>query len=319
LLRDWQLPEILSQAVATQGIDLTSMALNQPEHRLGWILQIANTLVTPLIPLSETGDEPPARVRAVLRSAFEMDDERANRMIDEILADYHEVASIFDVKLESQAEAVELYAEAQEEAARVGMVAQLEQAKMLAANRDLLRRATTDPLTGMANRAKFDERLGEELARVRRGQSDLCLIMLDIDHFKKFNDTHGHQVGDLVLKRVATAVGNILREVDLVARYGGEEFVVLAPQTDRKGACVLAARVQRCVQELRIDLCGMRLGVTISSGVAITADYAQPPTPEQFIGDADAQLYLSKKAGRNTWSYRGCSACRLKNAALLAV
>jgi len=137
-------------------------------------------------------------------------------------------------------------------------------------------------------------------------------VMLDIDYFKKFNDTHGHQVGDLVLKRVATTIRNTLRDVDLLARYGGEEFVILTPHNDRKGACIVAARVQRCVEELKLDVNGTRLGVTISSGVAITTDYDAIPEADKLIADADAQLYISKEAGRNTWSYLGRSASKLQ-------
>ena len=248
----------------------------------------------------------------VVEQVLGLNEENWTKVAGDILDEHRQIAEMFDIRLESQAAAMDLCAEAQEEATHVGMVAQLERTKAVQDNEDLLRRATTDPLTGIANRAKFDDRLEQELKGLRRGHGDFALVMLDIDYFKKFNDTHGHQVGDLVLKRVATTIRNTLRDVDLLARYGGEEFVILTPHNDRKGACIVAARVQRCVEELKLDVNGTRLGVTISSGVAITTDYDAIPEADKLIADADAQLYISKEAGRNTWSYLGRSASKLQ-------
>jgi diguanylate cyclase (GGDEF)-like protein len=103
-------------------------------------------------------------------------------------------------------------------------------------------------------------------------------------------------------------VQSTLREVDLLARYGGEEFVILAPQTDQRGAHIIAARVRKCVDELRIPHDDQTLHVTVSIGLALTADYGETPSAEQIVADADKQLYISKQAGRNTWSYLGHSA-----------
>ena len=134
--------------------------------------------------------------------------------------------------------------------------------------------------------------------------------MVDIDLFKSYNDTYGHEAGDLVLKNVAHAVEASLRDVDLVARHGGEEFSVLAPHTDRRGGCIIAARICQTVERLQIPIEGQTIGVTVSVGLASSTDYAKPPTSEQILSDADKQLYLSKKGGRATWSYRGRTAVR---------
>jgi diguanylate cyclase (GGDEF)-like protein len=188
------------------------------------------------------------------------------------------------------------------------MVAQLEQSRALEANEDLLRRATTDALTGIANRAKFDERLHELVLGLNRQRGDFALLLLDIDHFKKFNDTYGHAVGDIVLREVAQAIHHSLREVDFAARYGGEEFAILAPQTDVQGACVVAARTRKCVENLVVEAEGRKLRVTVSVGLVVTSDYASPATGPQLLRDVDQQLYRAKHAGRNTWAFRNRAA-----------
>jgi diguanylate cyclase (GGDEF)-like protein len=252
-----------------------------------------------------------AAARDVIENMLHLEATTWKTVADELLREYLQVAEVFEVQIESEASVIDLYAEAHEEAARVGMVALIERTDVLQANAELLRQATTDPLTGVANRAKFDDRLAEALKGLRRGHGDFAILMFDLDHFKVFNDTHGHEVGDLVLRRVAIAVQNSLREVDLLARYGGEEFVILAPHTDRRGGCIVAARIRKCVEDLRINAHGELVRVTISLGMALSADYDAPFTAEQIIADVDTQLNLSKEAGRNTWSYQGRSASQV--------
>ena len=308
LLADWDLPEPLVQAVASQ---------DAPPRNVGVSLPTANIVYVAvrLAPLFVGEGQPPPRVRdaarEVIENIMELDTAAWKTVADEILSDYLQVADVFDVQLDTQASVVDLYAEARQEAARVGMVAQLERAEALKTDDELLRRATTDPLTGVANRAKFDERLDEALQGVRRGHGDFVMLMFDLDHFKRLNDTYGHPVGDLVLKRVATAVQNTLRSVDLLARYGPEEFVVLTSDADRKGACIIAARLRKCVEDLRIDAHRESARITISLGLAVTTDYGEVPTVELILAEADKQLYLSKQAGRNTWSYQGRSASQV--------
>ena len=314
LLKEWGLPEILVQAVAGQRNEQPADHSNPGAERLAQVLCRSNQLL-PVVAASTGGNgQLDDSATQSARDALGCDEAAWAEISAKITEHFREMAALFDVELSDPASVVELYSEAQEEATRVGMVAQLERTRAVQDKESLVRRATTDPLTGLANRAKFDERMIQEIAGVRRGHGHFALLLLDIDHFKRVNDTHGHQVGDLVLKRVATAVHNLLREVDMVARYGGEEFAIVAPHTDRKGACVIAARIQRCLEDLWIDLEGTRLSVTISSGVVVTSDYPEPPEAEQVIADADKQLYLSKDAGRNTWSYRGHTASKAAGA-----
>lgn len=161
--------------------------------------------------------------------------------------------------------------------------------------------ASTDGLTGLANRRTFDKTLETEWRRARREQAPLSLLMADIDHFKAFNDTYGHQMGDECLNKVAQALGaQASRPADLAARYGGEEFVVLLPTTTSDGAMQVAERVRHAVSALKIPHGGTEGAswVTLSLGAATivpTADLS----PQALVRIADEALYAAKRAGRN--------------------
>ena len=153
--------------------------------------------------------------------------------------------------------------------------------------------SVTDPLTGIANRAAFQERLDGDYARCLKGSRPLSLLMVDIDHFKLFNDTHGHQVGDRVLRTVAETLQRTARGTDFLARYGGEEFVVILPDAEYAGAMAIAERFRKAVAA--ID-CPER-AITVSIGAATRA--ADTASAEALLKEADAALYAAKRAGRN--------------------
>jgi len=155
-----------------------------------------------------------------------------------------------------------------------------------------------DPLTGLYNRLFFNERIKEELNGVCRYGEPLSLIIIDIDKFKSVNDTHGHNCGDEILKRVGAAIYKAARSNDVVARYGGEEFVVLLPHTTHQGAITMAERLRANVQFNSFYWQAMKIPVTISLGVNTTDDKAGI-TPEVFIEQSDLALYKAKKTGRN--------------------
>lgn len=167
------------------------------------------------------------------------------------------------------------------------------QESLAQANAHLEALATTDGLTGLKNHRSFQERLEYEWERHRRYQGEISLILLDIDRFKQYNDTYGHQAGDDVLKTVADVLAREARESDLVARYGGEEFVIILPETDRAGAVNLADRIRQAIEETSWPL----RAVTASFGVA-TADESVK-NGSDFFTAADAALFYSKRHGRN--------------------
>lgn len=167
-------------------------------------------------------------------------------------------------------------------------------------NARLARLAAEDPLTGVANRRRFNELLPVEFARAQREQQPLALLMIDIDRFKDYNDRSGHPAGDDCLVRVAQALAAPLqRPTDVVARFGGEEFAVLMPGTHRDGARRHAERLRAAVEALAIAHPGGGV-VTVSIGVAATGAPGGPQSAEELLDDADRALYRAKDAGRNT-------------------
>lgn len=158
--------------------------------------------------------------------------------------------------------------------------------------------ATHDPLIGTWNRRTFIEMSGREMARCKRSNRPMAMLMLDIDYFKRINDSHGHLAGDQVLIRISHALQNCLRPHDLLGRYGGEEFCVLLPETDADGARIIAERLRTAVEKLETLFAGHSLRATVSVGVAAIPG-GQMASIDQLLSEADRALYAAKEAGRN--------------------
>jgi len=157
----------------------------------------------------------------------------------------------------------------------------------------------SDPLTMLANRKHFDESLERIIAKSRDGDGPFCLILADVDHFKSFNDTHGHQMGDHVLRLIAGEMKQAVKGQDIVARYGGEEFAIILPATGLIAAATVAERIRQTTmsRELRRRKTGESLGrVTISLGVA---EYRRNESAQDVVERADNCLYAAKRRGRN--------------------
>lgn len=182
---------------------------------------------------------------------------------------------------------------------QVRLYQQLEQA-----NHELQRLAAFDGLTQVANRRRFDEYLQQEWQRMLRDQTSLSLIMCDLDCFKRFNDTYGHQAGDDCLRQVANVIQNAAkRSLDLPARYGGEEFAVILPSTEQEGAIQVAQAIQIGVRELAIAHSSSTVNaiVTVSLGIATTIP-SPITSPGLLITAADKALYQAKHEGRDRYS-----------------
>lgn len=169
--------------------------------------------------------------------------------------------------------------------------------QLLAANQQLEALSRTDRLTGLNNRGFWEEALKREFARHKRYGSTASLLMFDIDHFKRINDTYGHPAGDKVIQDLAHLVRDSVRDLDVAGRYGGEEFAVLLPDVNSAGARLLAERLRRAVAGRALEIDGQQIRYTISVGVA---DLTEPcESHEVFIQRADQALYDSKHGGRN--------------------
>jgi diguanylate cyclase (GGDEF)-like protein len=157
--------------------------------------------------------------------------------------------------------------------------------------------ANIDGLTGLYNHRYFHEALDRELARSERFKHTVCLVMLDVDHFKRYNDTYGHQAGDLALKRIAMIIKENIRPYDLAARYGGEEIALILPYTTRANALSLTERLRKKIAESLFDKEKEEFGITVSTGLAIYPTNAR--IKSELLKRADQALYLAKKEGRN--------------------
>ena len=162
--------------------------------------------------------------------------------------------------------------------------------------------ARTDAMTGLANERSFDNAFTNMLSRAERRNDSVCLVMADIDKFKRLNDTYGHPFGDIVIKRVADILKSAVRSVDLAARIGGEEFALLLEDTDLDGAFELAERVRRDIEAMTLYHESEPIKITMSMGIAASPDAGV--VQSDLVNHADKALYLAKNSGRNqvrTW------------------
>lgn len=153
--------------------------------------------------------------------------------------------------------------------------------------------ASHDGLTGLKNRRAFEERLVEELARIRRSGQPVSLLLLDIDHFKAFNDSFGHPRGDEVLRSVARLLSRAIRDTDIAVRYGGEEFAIVLPNTDLEGAALMGERLRLAIEEAP----WAERAITISVGAATATSHTTVVT--ELLEHADRALSPSKQGGRD--------------------
>ncbi len=162
---------------------------------------------------------------------------------------------------------------------------------------EIYRLSTIDGLTQVNNRRSFDETIEREISRCRRYGRTLSMVLIDVDHFKRINDTFGHLAGDAVLKEVASAIKKRIRKEDLLARYGGEEFAVLTPEVDLKGALAMAEKVRKVIEKHEFSFDDEVIPVTISCGVSTLGKKSDGA--EAMVQRADEKLYEAKEAGRN--------------------
>lgn len=162
---------------------------------------------------------------------------------------------------------------------------------------ELLIASRQDSLTGLCNRRHFTELLNAEIIRFKRFKHGFSLLMVDIDHFKKINDTYGHETGDISLKALSDILTDVIRETDIVGRWGGEEFLILLPETDLKRAAEVAEKIVKSVEALKVEHLSNTISFTVSIGVQSYCDDAVEIN--EFIHSVDKCLYFAKKNGRN--------------------
>jgi len=185
----------------------------------------------------------------------------------------------------------------EEDLRRKDLVLHRVNAELAVLNAKLERQATTDELTGLANRRQVMLHLEQHWATAIRHAEALACILFDIDHFKRCNDTHGHQFGDVVLRETARVVAKTVRTGETLSRFGGEEFLVICPRSTAQQARQAAERLRQAVESNQIEHSGVRSRVTVSLGVAERTDSTQ--NPDELLAAADEAMYSAKQAGRN--------------------
>ncbi|MBI5577045.1 MAG: diguanylate cyclase [Deltaproteobacteria bacterium] len=260
-------------------------------------------------------------IREILGRKYGKSSDEVDALVDSAAEGTIEILSSFEIDPGEMKPFSQIMQEANEELSRMNLsyeqlVVELKQAKETAeklanelkdANDKLREMAFRDGLTNLYNRRYFQELMELELDRSNRYKRQFSFIMFDIDHFKKVNDTFGHSAGDAVIREIASLANRMTRDTDMVARYGGEEFAVILPETDMRGALVLAERLRIAIEKLEVPWDGSALRATVSLGVTTC-------TPESGINDtaiiidaADKALYNSKAAGRNKVGFVGLS------------
>ncbi len=289
LLRDQHLPEVVCGTIEHQFDDL-------PGGTLTGILQAANALAGGDPDRAVTALEcSPAEAEAFVTLARQAAESAAERLAVPAeraggLAQLQSDAAMQLAMLSLASEAQRFQADRAEEAARA------EGARLNEETKRILEAASTDSLTQIANRAAFDKRLDEELTRSAEQEQTLALLLLDVDHFKKFNDTHGHRAGDEVLRQVAAALQ--AEAPGFVARYGGEEFAVILVHKPAERAGDIGEQLRSAIEATGIPWNDQTLRVTASFGVAVL-QAGLSISVRDLIEQADQRLYAAKHAGRN--------------------
>ena len=294
LAEQWQLPPVLARPIACHHNPV------EPDPQLKPLVEVVYTAMiigevfsceNPAKALLEARDE--------LRTRFKLSPEEIETLLVDIGSSTREVAKLFELNIGQNRSYEEILDDAQQTLLQLTLKTHQQVQSIQKENEHLQVKATTDPLTGLANRARFNEFFEEQFTRAYKLQRPLSLLFLDIDHFKKVNDTHGHQAGDEVLRRVAKLLKLAVRNIDLVARYGGEEFAVILTETDSSAAAQMADEIRQALQAETIRFEQKVLKITGSIGVAGTDRSRIFTQPTQLSGAADRAVYAAKSAGRN--------------------
>ncbi len=303
VLRSWGLPETLCRAVETfRGLP----ADDAGAPTLARILDVSELALSAVCPsLPDASPDSSAFLQAAQR-CLSFNADMCMTALQQIAKEVETTRAMLEIPSGRLRSAEEIEAEVRDRITELSLAMHLENQNLAKQQEELVRRATTDPLTGVGNRAAFDARISLELERSARSGAPFALLMIDVDKFKTFNDTYGHQAGDRVLQIVGRLLDDNVRKVDYVARYGGEEFAVVAPDTSEDGIMLLAERLRHSVESMPLIWEGRELKITVSVGVGILHEvHDVKEAATAIIRAADEQLYAAKAAGRNRVGFKG--------------
>ena len=299
----WGLPSVFAEAIRHRHDEFVAGA---PDDHTGggasFCLAVA-TLAEPILTGRDDGSSLEA-IRSFLAATRDMEADAVDAWLIDAQPAVADAAAMLQFRIPGDVAYIELLAEAAERLSALhveleGQLVQTEESvdELAKRNDELQAEASTDSLTRLPNRRAFDRRLA---ASMERPSPALGLLVLDLDHFKAVNDTHGHAAGDDVLRTVGATLQRQTRGADFTARFGGEEFVMLIPSATPEGLLAIAERLRTSIAELAIPLTdGTILSVTTSIGGAMVANLAGPATARALIEAADQRLYEAKQSGRN--------------------
>jgi diguanylate cyclase (GGDEF)-like protein len=293
LAEHWKLPEILVEPIRQHH---TLKDQNQPPQSLITIVHVS-VLCAQVFAARVTGLYQTAEQQ--LEKRFKLSSAEIKQLFTEVHDRSAELAENFELRLEPGRSMDDVEDEAREMLMEISLKAQFETTEAHRMRQQLEQQATTDALTGLANRHRFDTFLEKQFRETAAQSRPLALLFLDVDKFKMINDTHGHQVGDVVLIRLAETIKSSVRGSDLAARYGGEEIAVVLPGADAKQAATIAEKLRKSISATPMKVQNIEVPVTVSIGIAAN-DRAQKFTaPDALINAADKAVYAAKHAGRN--------------------
>jgi diguanylate cyclase (GGDEF)-like protein len=308
LLRRWGLPQVMLDAIARHHEVPPAGAGPADAAEL---LHVGDKIAS--VYFGYRSAERIVEIEEILARRHGIEARRVDELVDSVATQAAQMMEAFDLAADSIKPYSQLLLEANAELRKLNLsyeqlVMELRQSQARAerlaielreANAALREAAARDGLTGLYNHRSFQDLLRKEVGEARRYERPLALILFDIDRFKVVNDTWGHPAGDAVLRAVSAFAAGKIRTCDVAARYGGEEFALILPETDARGAMVLAERLREGIHALAVTFGQHRLTVTISLGVSdLGADAAQGD-PARLIEAADKALYAAKRSGRN--------------------
>lgn len=296
LLAEWGLPPVVCNAIGGCD-DPSTLKPGSQERELAQILRISARCSDLCF-----GDEIEAAVIGIKQMAaeyFNLDSEWCAELMQHIQEELPRAASLFEIELDNPGVLTEVCMRASQLVVQETLALNQQVQTATAQAQQLQQRATTDALTGLGNRGHFDDRLQIELGTAHGNQTPVALLLLDLDHFKAVNDTHGHQTGDNVLRSVGEVLRMRLPEGAEAFRYGGEEFAVLLLGATSQEAVAVAETVRLEIAGIEVDTASGPLRGTVSIGACWLERLASPDVGAQLIESADRALYKAKNDGRN--------------------
>lgn len=298
LAEQWKLPPILTEPIAFHHAEAKASA--PALVRLAQVVGVAGRCADVFV--DADGGTAANAARVDLERCFKINAADADALLADIGVATREVASLFEINLGKPIDLEAVLKQANETLVEFTLASQQKACVLAEQNAALTVRATVDRLTGLANRSRFDEVLAERFAQAAvAGGAPLSLVMIDVDKFKNVNDQHGHDAGDVVLKRMGAMLAAAARAgtPDVAARYGGEEMALILPATDRATAAHMAERLRHAIASSPVHAGTLSLRVTISLGVATIEPGSPFRVPAHLIKAADLAMYKAKHSGRN--------------------